>query len=336
MPEINHLTKTEQSILRQLELNARIPFSKIGKKTRMSQQRISYAVDSLIRKNIIKQFYTLIDYSRLNVINFRVYFKVSYATEAEFEELIDHLKQEPCTSWIATGGGRYDLICTFFAPNPSNFNKTLKEIMRKFSNELEDYTILTSIVTREFGRKYLFPVPHTIHKEIIVGGDREPEVLDNTDLMILNLIAQNARISAVEIGGKLQLTAKTVIKKIKKLIKKELIKGFKPTLNIRGMGYMGFILNIRSHNIVPEIEDKLIDYLKMHPNVVSVVKTLGEWDLEIQIEVKSWYVYRKIVIEIKQKFKSLIYDLESIPIYKAYHKINYFPEFLLDSIKSEK
>ncbi len=336
MTEKNKLTNTEESILRQLEIDARIPFSKIGKKTRMSQQRISYAIDALIKKNIIEAFYTLIDYSRLNVINFRVYFKVNYTTQDEFEQLINYLKQEPSTSWIATCGGKYDLICTFFAQNPSSFNKTLKEIMGQFPNQLQNYTVLTTIVKRNFGRKYLFTTPSNLPKEIIVGGDREPEELDNTDLMILNLIAENARTSAVEIGNKLQLTAKTVIKRIKKLVKREFIKGFKPALNVRETDYMSFILTIKSHNVVPEIEDKLIHYLKMHPNVVEVVKTLGEWDLEIQIEVKSWYIYRKIVIEIREKFKSLIQEIESIPIYKNYHKINYFPGFLLNNISPEK
>lgn len=323
------LSNTEQSILRQLEIDSRVAFSKIGKKTRMSQQRISYAVDSLIKKGVIENFFTLIDYSRLNVINFRVYFKVNYTTQEEFEKLISYLKQESSTSWIATCSGKYDLICTFFAPNPSSFNKTLKGIMRQFPNQLQNHTVLTTIVTRNFGRKYLFPSSN-IPSEIIVGGDREPEELDDTDLQILNLMAENARISSVEIGNKLKLTAKTVITRIKGLLKKEVIRGFRPAINIRKTGNMVFLLMIRSHNVVPEVEDKLTNYLKIHPNVVAVVKTLGEWDLEIQIEVKSWYVYRKIVIEIRQKFKSLIQEIESIPIYKAYHKINYFPRFLLE------
>ena len=74
MAEKKSLTNTEQSILNQLELDSRMPFTKMGKKIRMSQQKISYAVDSLIKKEIINGFYTLIDYSKLDIINFRVYF----------------------------------------------------------------------------------------------------------------------------------------------------------------------------------------------------------------------------------------------------------------------
>ena len=330
MEEKFKLTATEQSIIRQLEINARTPLSKIGKKIRMSQQRISYAVDSLIKKEIIKEFYTLIDYSKFDVINFRVYFKVSYTTQDEFKQLINHLKQESSTSWIATCGGRYDLICTFFAPNPSSFNKTLKGIMNKFPEQLQNHTVLTTIVTKYFGRKYLLSGISENPKEIIIGGDRLPEEFEEKDLKLINLISENARISAVELANKLQLTPKTVINRIKKLTKREVIKGFRPAINMKKTENIDFILIIKSHNVVPEVEDKLVNYLKTHPNVVSVVKTLGEWDLEIQIEVKNWYDYRKITIDIRERFKSLIQEIESIPLYKNYHKINFFPEFLLE------
>ncbi|MBW2974981.1 Lrp/AsnC family transcriptional regulator [Candidatus Woesearchaeota archaeon] len=330
MDEKYRLTNTESSIIKQLEIDARTPLSRIGKKVRMSQQRVSYALDSLIKKGVIEEFYTLIDYSKFDVINFRVYFKVSYTTQEEFRELISYLKKEPSTSWIATCGGKYDLICTFFASNPSNFNKTLKGIMRKFPEQLQNYTVLTTIVTKYFGREYLLSGISNPSREIIIGGDRIPEKFEDKDLQIISHISENARISAVEIANKVQLTPKTIIERIKKLKSREVIKGFRPALNIRKMDNIDFILVIRSHNVIPEIEDKLINYLKMQPNVVSVIKTLGEWDLEIQMEVKSWYEYRKIVIDIREKFKSLIQEIESIPIYKNYHKINYFPGFLVE------
>jgi len=326
----NKLSNAEKAILRQLELNARSPFSKIGKRLRMSQQRVSYAVDSLIKKKVIEEFYTLIDYSKLDVINFRVYFKVNYSTQEEFNQLIEYLKQEPSTSWIANCGGRYDLICTFLAYNPSSFNKTLKGIMRQFPKQLENYTIVTTIVSRNFGRKYLFSNISKFPPDNVIGGDRKPEETDETDLKILRLIAENARMSAVEISNKLELTAKTVIERIKKLQKREIIRAFKTAINVRETNYIAFLLTIKEHNVVPEIEDELIRYLKLHPNVVNIVKTLGEWDIEIQIEVENWDIFRSIVIEIRQKFKSLIQEIESIPLYRTYHKINYFPAFLLE------
>lgn len=324
----NALSSVEKSVLKYLELDSRMSFSKIGKKTRMSQQRVSYIVNSLIKKGTIKKFYTLIDYSKFDVVSFRVYFKVNYTNEPEFDNLLNHLKKESSTSWVATCESNYDIICTFLSSNASSFNKTLKEIMRSFPKQLQNYVILTTIVIRHFGRKYLFTNNHLI-KEDFIGGDREAEHFSTLDLGILKEISDNARLSSVEIAKRLNTTPKTIIQHIKELTKREVILGFKYALGISNIGYKSFILLVKSHNVVPEIEDKLVNYLKMHPNVTLLVKTLGEKDFEIHIEADNWITYRKIAIEIRERFPSLIQDIETIPLHNKYHKISYFPEFLI-------
>jgi len=60
------------------------------------------------------------------------------------------------------------------------------------------------------------------------------------------------------------------------------------------------------------------------------VKTLGNWDIEISIEGKDTMELRNIEMEIRQKFVTLIQEVETIPIYTTYKK-NLFPRFLLES-----
>jgi len=324
---VNKLRNIERLVLSRLELDSRVPFSRLGKKIRKSQQQVSYTVNSLIEKGIIQEFYTLIDYSKLDVLHFRVYFKVVYIDEKKFEELVNYLISEPHTSWVISCGGRYDLICTFFALNPSQFNKTLKAIIAKFPKQLQNYAILTTIVIRKFGRKHFFN-NNIIIQEKFIGGDRKPEDIDRRDIKILNELSENARISSVELGKKLNVTPKTVIKRIKKLCKKKVVLGFKPLLDQRKIGYISTLLLIRYHNLSSGLEDKLIGYLRIHPNVVNAVKTLGEWDIEIEIEVEDRAELKKIEMDIRQKFALLIQQIESVPLYRTY-KENFFPKFLL-------
>ena len=322
------LRNSDKLLLSNLEKNSRIPFSRLGKNIKKSQQQVSYTVNSLVQKDVIKNFYTIIDYSKLDVLNFRVYFRVSYVDEEKFNELIEHLKNLPYTSWIVDCGGRYDLICTFFTQNPSQFNKNLKNVIEKFPKQIQNYTVLTTIVNRILGRKYLFKDFSRMSRPI-VGGDREPEKIDEIDLKILGELAEDARRSSVMISRKLEMTPKTVINRIKNLETRKIIRGYKPLLNTREIGYESNLLLIKYHNISSEKEDELINYLKMHPNVVSVVKTLGEWDIEIEVEVEEQIELRKVERKIRQKFALLIKEIESIPMYQP-HKICYFPSFLLD------
>ncbi|MBW2992963.1 Lrp/AsnC family transcriptional regulator [Candidatus Woesearchaeota archaeon] len=320
-----NLRKVEKLVLSRLELDSRVPFSRFHPGIRKSQQVVSYTVNSLLKKEIIQNFYTLIDYSKLDVINFRVYFKLSYFNKKKFRELVNHLVLNPHTSWITTCSGRHDLICTFLALNPSQFNKTLKSLIAKFPELIQDYNVLTTIVRRWFGRKYLFG---DMPSQIIFGGDRQPEAIDRTDLRILNELSEDARKSSVKIGELLSLTPKTIIQRIKKLNSMKIIKGFKPLLNLGNLGYVSNLLLIKYHNVSPELENRLIRYLKAHRNIISIVKTLGEWDIEIEIETPNAMVFRKIEMEIRQKFPLLIQQIESVNLYKT-HKKNYFPKFLI-------
>jgi len=327
MPHKNRIRKVEKLILSILDLNARMPFSRFGSRIKKSQQQISYTVNSLKERGILRQFYTLIDYSKLDVLNFRVYFKVSYISEKKLDELIAYLLSESHTSWIAACGGRYDLICTFLASNPSQFNKMLRGIMEKFPEQIKNYTVLTTIVIRVFGRKYMLRNTALI-SEIIIGGDREPEDIDQTDMRILSELAEDARENSVKISNKLSLAPKTIINRIKRLQERKIIHGFRPLLNLQKAGYYSTLLAIRYHNISSELENELINYLKIHPYVISVVKTLGEWDIEIEIEADDEKEIRKVEVKIRQRFALLIKQIDNIPLYQSYKK-TFFPRFLI-------
>jgi Lrp/AsnC family transcriptional regulator, leucine-responsive regulatory protein len=323
----NHnLNVNEKKIISYLDLNARIPYSLIGKRLKKSQQQVSFIVERLKKREIIKNFYTMIDYSKLDLLNFRVYFKVSYVNEKKLNEFNDYLISDSHTSWVCLCGGKYDVICTFFAKNVSQFNKHLRGIIEKFPEQINDFSVLTTIVLRNFGRKYL---SHSLRNndEYFVGGDRDPEVLDEIDHTILKELSVNARKSSVEISNELSVTPKTIINRIKNLEDKEIILGYKPLLNLSNINYHASLILIKFHNISSKLENELINYLKIHPNVFSLVKTIGEWDIEITIEAQDAKQIRKIEVEIRQKFALLIQHIETVPLYNS-SKLSYYPGFL--------
>lgn len=319
------ISNNERRILSYLDLNARIHFSLIGKKLHKSQQQISFIVDRLKKKEIIRNFYTIVDYSKLGLLNFRVYFKVSYLNEKKVDEFIKFLTADSYSSWISLCGGRYDVICTFFAFNVSQFNKHLRDIIEQFHEQISMFSVLTTIVIRNFGRKYLSGSP--IVKELFIGGDRFTERLDETDISILKDLSHNARMSSVEISNKLSVTPKTIINRINSLEKKQIILGYKPFLNLHIPNYQSSLIIIKYHNVSSVLENKLISFLKIHYNVLSIVNTIGEWDIEITVEAEDQKQVRIIEVEIRQKFALLIQHIESIPLYQS-HKLSYFPSIL--------
>lgn len=320
-------SNTERLVLSRLETNARMPFSKIGKSIRKSQQIVSYTANSLVEREIIRGFYTIIDYSKMDMLNFRVHFRAKYLGDRNFGELISYLVSEEHTSWVANRGGGYDIVCTFLTPNPSKFNKIWKSIAENFGDSIQDYFVLTTIVNLDFGRKYLFRGRPKMDTKIY-GGDREPVDIDGTDMSILREIAENARVNSVEIGKKLSVTPKTVVDRIKKLKKREIILGFRPSVLARNADQISSLFLVKYQNVSLG-GDEFTEYLKHQPNVVRIVKTIGEWDAEIHVEVENVRELRNVEMEMRERFSSLIKDVQSIPLYNTYKK-TYFPGFLFE------
>jgi len=326
------LTSTEKAVLHLLTENSRLSFSQMGLKIKKSQQLVSSTVKALTDKKIIKKYYTLIDYSRLGVLNFRVYFKLSYSDTNRVEKFIEYLTHHSHVSWLVNCGGKFDLICSIYALNPSQFNKCLKHIIMKFSKLIKEYTLLTTIVMRIFRSEIS---SDTDAQEIFIGGDRERIVLKDADVSILQLISENARIPSVEIGNKLHLTPKTIISHIKKLEAKKIICGYTTQIETKKVRGNSIILLIKYHNTFVRLEEQFIEYLKAEPEVTRIIKTLGEWDLEIMLTVEDRDQFRIIELNIKEKFASLIHDTQNITIYEE-RKIDFFPKIILEKRRKAK
>ncbi|MBT3408871.1 Lrp/AsnC family transcriptional regulator [Candidatus Woesearchaeota archaeon] len=320
------ITKLERQILSHLESNSRLPFTRIASRSKKSQQMISYKVNSLINQSIIQNFYSLIDYSRLNVICFWVFFRLSYIQKGKVDDLIKTLMKSKHISIVSTCGGKFDLMCSFLSRNASEFNKMLKEIMFKYPKQLKNYTVLTAIVNRDFGRKYLLGSYYKTN-EVIYGGDRLPEKFDELDYKILKTLSGNARVSSGVLAKKLVVGAKTILSRIKKLEDREIILGYKPKLNLSFLNYSSMLVLLNYHNISRDIEDDLVNYLKNHPNIIGITKTLGKWDIIIKVEAAKRTELRKIEMDLRERFALLIKEVELIPIYNEYIE-NYFPEFV--------
>jgi Lrp/AsnC family leucine-responsive transcriptional regulator len=319
------LRNIERLVLGMLEQDSRQSFSSIGRSIRKSQQRVSYTVNSMMQKGLIQSFYTLIDYSKLNVLNFRVHFRVNYTRGKRFEELVDYLVKHEQTGWVAARGGKYDLVCTFFASNPSRFNKTWKGVLERFPEEIQDYNVMTTIVNLYFGRKYLNSNQHP--PKIIVGGDRTPEKLDGIDMRILRGLSESARANSVKLGQDLSLAPKTVIDRMRKLKRRKIILGFRSLISPSEMGWTSYLFFVKYHNVSSDVENAFLAYLKANPHVVRVVKTIGEWDTEAVIEVEDLTEMRRVEMEMRERFTALVKDIAAAPLYRTY-KNSFFPAFL--------
>ena len=137
------------------------------------------------------------------------------------------------------------------------------------------------------------------------------------------LLADNARISIIEIANKVNLTSKAVIYRIKELERKEIILGYKPKINLENLGYSMYKIDI---DLLDNINrDLIISKLKQLSNIIHFEKTLGGSNLEFDLECSSYNELNKIITDIKKLIGKSILEIKYYRTVKVY-KTLYMPK----------
>lgn len=143
--------------------------------------------------------------------------------------------------------------------------------------------------------------------------------LDSKDKKIIKELQENCRQSIAEISKKTQLPRDVVIYRIKKLEENKVIRQHHTSLNHDKLGYPLYVYVLFSlYNIKPEEENKFINYLKNHKQIIYVAKNSGKYDFTIGVCAKDYKEYDNILREIRHKFTDAIKDIESLPTIEEY------------------
>ena len=322
------LDQLDLKLLSELEKNSDQTLSEIAKKLKTSQQVISYRIKSLENRKIISGFYTIIDITKLGYTNYRTMLRLSNINEQKYNEIITFLMKHKNVLWLVECGGRWDLIVNFMAKNIIHYNNILREFVGKFPKQIQHYDALTTIEVVYFGRGYFTKKTRTESKLPNFGAEWARVSIDKTNLQILNLISENARINSVEIASKLKISPNTILSRIKEMEKQGIIQGYKPLIHLEKINFSSYKALINLHNLTEQKEKEIVNYLKSNVNIVGVIKLVGLWDFEIEFEVEDREQMLKLTRDFRDKFKEVIKEFEILPLFHEY-KYNFFPGDLL-------
>ena len=124
--------------------------------------------------------------------------------------------------------------------------------------------------------------------------------MDEMDIEIAKIVADNARISFRRIANQLGISTKTVIKRYKRLRKKDLPYS-SISVNLCKLGYIGqaaFLVTVKHKRELKEVCERIANI----PNIIVVIRTLGTVDIWLAAPFKNI----KQLLKIKQ-------DLANIP-----------------------
>jgi len=323
-----NLTQADLNLLAELEENARQPLSSLAKNLQISQQLLSYRLQTLKRRKILGGYYTQINFPKLGYTKYRTLVRISNYNQQKAKEILLYLKAHKNVQWIIECGGKWDFLINFVAKNVVQYDNFLRDIRNTFPRHIQSFEIFIVIEWIELGRAYFTQLRRKVSELSYFGRDYEQVKVDPIELQILNLIAENARTPSAEIAEKIGVSPNTVSSRIKSLCSRGIIRAFKPLIHLENTGFMAYKLPFKFHNYTDEIERELIDYLKTDVRVIAIVKLIGHWDFEIEFEVDSQESMLELVRGFRDKYGGIIKEFELIPLFHE-HMYNFFPRDLI-------
>ena len=326
--EESNLSWKERKILKELDINARQSASAIGNKLKMSKQVVNYHIDNMVKKGFIKEFITYIDTQKLGYTFYNIVIKLKYTTKKDKEKIVNKLKAIPNVVWLSSFRGEWQMIVSILVKDVGEFSMFLEQVLNSLKGKLLDYNFFIVISASQLGYKKIHSGAKGGYNYHAKVGHKDLANLSNNDLKVLKLLANNAKMSTVDIAKRTKLTLEKVRYSLKKLEREKVVQGYKPLVNISKLGFFWNIMFLRLKSSSEKQKEEMISFLKSLPEIFYVVRGVGNCNLMIEFQTKTQDEFEKVKDVVSTKFSNIIADEKTVQLTEE-HKCTYFPGSLV-------
>jgi DNA-binding Lrp family transcriptional regulator len=238
------------------------------------------------------------------------------------KEIMEYAAKHKSIGWIVNTRGPWDLVFVIWAQTIPDFKEVVDEISYKYGNYFKEKYV--SIATKVYHFKHNYIYDAKDYSELIVGGNKNIESYDETDLKILGLLAKDGRISTLAIAKKLDVTPNGIKYRMRKLRNKGIIQGYRPYIDLTKLGFQRFKVILLLKDLTQQKMMKLIEFLRCEPYVVYVTEAVGHSDLEFEIDVENSSQLHEFMNQIRVEFADTLKDYQTCMTYSEIG-INYLP-----------
>lgn len=323
---MSKLDQASRRIIYELDRNSRTPYSKIAKATGIAQHTVRYRVLSLIRDGVIAKFNTVVNPSKLGYTQYKVLLRLHSADENTVQKIIRHLMRNPSVTWLVRFEGPWDIGITFKVIQMIEFSVFLDDLSSRFGQFISARRIDVNISAHYLARRYLVKGPASADLLRHYASGHEPCSLDPINREIISHLQKDSRTSASDIAEHLKtcesvrvpISREAVLMRIRQLENDRVITGYNMALNQETLGQLHYkVMLSLNHESSEGIEKVILDCHDM-PRVRYVVKTLGDADYELDLEVESVEQYRQIINDLKARHPRTIRDHAAMIVTDCY------------------
>jgi len=304
------IDKKDMQILYEISLNARLPNKEIAKRTGLSPPAVQQRIRNLIDSEVISDFMPILRVDKLGLNLYRCMFRLERASNEQEEKIIQYFLQNRNVLFLAKVTGRWDLSVNFVLKDANALFEQLKEITRKFSDNIKAYHFSLIISSVNFNKRYLSNDVGEIRKGSYTEGSNEKEKLDEKDIRILRALFENTRERYFTITRQTGIAMQTVKGRIASMERTGVIQAYRTRINPLAFKASRKRVALALQD-VSNGEQRLMEFVQKNQHVAVFEKMVGQWNYELQVECMGEEEFAGFLKELKDKLSDVLigYDL---------------------------
>lgn len=305
--------KIDRKILASMEKNSRKPIAQIANECAISREVANYRLSKLISSGFIKRLHIEPNLNLLGYRSYRLYFRLVNINNKVRENLDRYFKNLKACYWFAICGGIWDYVIRLHVRSEEEFETVYQSIVSQLGAYIRNKNIALSI------EEYFEPVTYLLGSDRTSYNKRIPQThalipVDETDEKILFHLFDDSRIPISSLAKKINVAADTVYYRVKNLEKNKIIKSYVCWFDRRKIGYNYHKILFWFQNATADQKNNFQKFCEEHPHVVFINKTIGDWDIEIDVDATDILQLNSIIREFQEQFSEIIQRYETLDI----------------------
>ncbi|MGA3020565.1 MAG: AsnC family transcriptional regulator [Candidatus Micrarchaeales archaeon] len=318
------LNLKDRKLLFQLDIDCRRSNSEIGRLVGLSKQSVDYRIKRLLEEGVLVRFATAIDTYKLGMSKYKLYISLENANKELIKRIIDFLKKEKRTEWVATcAGGKYDIIVGYVVKDVYDFDDALKEFDEKFSKFISFKEITVTLGAPHLRKDYLIDAKER-YPAMPQGGKRGNVNIDKVDEEIIKILVNNGRMPTTEIAKRIKSTPRVVDYRINRLKKEGIVLMSRIMLDLNKLNWIYCKAFLKFKNLTKEKFDRFQAYCEDTKNLTYIINCIGPWDMELDFEIQDFNTFYSIMLDFRNKFSDILKAYDYV-IVASEDKFDYYP-----------
>lgn len=305
------LSVKQKKILSYIHLNALASLDSIAKACNTKPHIVRFELEKLTKAKIITTPSVVVNHASLGLLKYHVYLSANSIDSNKRNELISYLKSHPDINWLCDFSGEYDFGITVIGRGVVDFEKKLNRILIDCRGLIKNKVVLLLVRWCYFGKKYIFN-DQSFLLPIKTDIDVPLVKVDNVDNSLLKILSENAYASLEDISNELDIPKSTVHNRIKTLKEKKIIAGYISWISYSKIHVHAFRVFIDFGGLSEDERERLYQYSANHPNIVSIIFTVGNWDMELGIDLEDKYEIHSIISQIHELILSKTFSVTTL------------------------